>query len=318
MRASWLLVLLLAAATPGDPGRLAVLGSDGRVTVLGGDRARTLSPPHPKAVFVSWAPAGDRLAVVEEVKPGTVTPFRLVVRGVEKGSGKPRQIQPSSQDFLLWREIVGLAWPRADLITVEGRIDPDTVVMAEIDPRSGALLSTQPGKWFFWSPGGSRLAAIGWIPHFGPAPKEGDRVEIDGRIVYQGSRGNVIHPPLLWSPDGGQLAFVEQHGDSRELLIAPAEPGAALRRFPAAARSALLAWSDDGRALLLRGGEEEIRLDPATGTSERFSVHDLASRGFARFAAAAGGAARATRMGGRASSWWTPPGAAEPTKGKKP
>ncbi|HTG35477.1 MAG TPA: hypothetical protein VLB76_21355 [Thermoanaerobaculia bacterium] len=247
MRASWLLVLLLAAAAPGGPGRLAVLGSDGRVTVLSGDHARTLLPPHPKAVFVSWAPAGDRLAAVEEVKPGTVTPFRLIVRGVEKGNGKPRQIQPSSQDFLLWREIVGLAWPRTDLITDEGRIDPDTVVMAQIDPRSGALLSSQPGKWFFWSPAGSRLAAIGWIPHFGPEPKEGDCVEIDGRIVYQGAKGNVIHPPLLWSPDGGQLAFVEQHGDSRDLLIAPTTPGAALRRFAVAARSALLAWSDDGR-----------------------------------------------------------------------
>lgn len=237
-------LLLLAvgvAGVSGGVGRLAVLRADGRVTVVSGERARgerarTVTPPQHHALFVAWAPAGDRLAVVEEVKLGTVTPFRLIVRGVEGGTGKPRQIQPSSQDFLLWREIVGLAWPRADLVTVEGRIDPDTVVMAEIDPRSGALLSTQPGKWFFWSPAGSRLAAIGWIPHFGPGPREGDRVEIDGRIVYQGSKGTVIHPPLLWSPDGGQLAFIEQHGDRRELLIVPAAaasaPGAALRRPP--------------------------------------------------------------------------------------
>jgi hypothetical protein len=167
---------------------------------------------------------GDRLAVVEEVKLGTAAPFRLIVRGAEKGSGRPREIQPSSQEFLLWREIVGLAWPRTDLITVEGRIDPDTVVMAQIDSRSGALLSTQPGKWFCWSPAGSRLAAIGWIPHFAPQPKEGDRVEIDGKIVYQGSRGSVIRPPLLWSPDGRQLSFIEQHGDRRNLLIVPAPP----------------------------------------------------------------------------------------------
>jgi hypothetical protein len=318
MRVSWFLALLLAVALSGGPGRLAVLGPDGRVTVVSGDQTRTVMPPQRHALSVVWAPAGDRLVVVEEVKLGTVTPFRLIVRGIEKGTGKPRQIQPTSQDFLLWREIVGLAWPRADLITVEGRIDPDTVMMAEVDPRSGALLSTQPGKGFFWSPSGSRLAAIGWFPHFGPAPKEGDRVEIDGKVVYQGAKGNVIKPPLLWSLDGGQLAFIEQHGDGLDLLIAPTSLGGEPRRVTLAGRSALLAWSDDDRALLLRNGQEEVRLDAATGASEHFATHDLASQGFARFAAAADSAARAAQMEGRASSWWTPPGAAVSPKGQTP
>ncbi len=318
MRVSWLLALLLAAAVPGDPGRLAVLRDDGRVAVVSGDKTTVVTPPQPRAVAVAWAPTGDRLVIAEQSSLGTPRPFRLVVRSLDKKAGKPRQIVPSSQDFLLWREILGLAWPRAGLITIEGRIDPDTLVLAEIDPRSGTLLSTQPGKWFFWSPSGSRLAVIGWIPHFGPEPKAGDRVEIDGKIVYEGAKGNLIGPPLLWSPDGGRLAFIEQKGDRRDLLVVPAAPGGELHRFALTGSPALLAWSDDGRALLLRHGQEDVRLDAATGASERLDNHDLASQGFARFATAADSAARAAQMGGRASSWWTPPGAAESPKGKTP
>jgi hypothetical protein len=152
-------------------------------------------------------------------------------------------------------------------------------------------------------------------------PDFGDRVEIDGHEIYGGPKGSEIPDPLLWSPDGRQLAFIETHGDSRDLLIAPtaSAPGAALRRFPlAAVKPELLAWSDDGAALLGRSGQDYVRLDATAGTSEHIAASDLASRGFARYAAAATATARAEQMGGRASSWWTPPGAAETAKGKAP
>lgn len=321
MRASsWLLafVLLATPAVGGvDSGRLAVLGPDGRLTVLRGDQAQTLLPPHPKAAFTAWSPAGDRLAVVEEATLGTRRPFRLILLEYGKEHAKPRQLQPASEDLLLWREIVGLSWPQAGLITVEGRIDPDTVVTAEIDPRSGAVTATRPGKWFSWSPNGTRLAAIGWVPHFAPAPKEGDRVEIGGEVAYQGPQGSVIRPPLLWSPDGERLAFVEEHAGGRDLLVV--SHGAPPRRFALTAESpGLLAWSDDGSALLVRDGSAQIRVDSSTGTAERLAAADLSARGFGRFSAAAASAARAVQMQARASAWWQPPNAAEPAKGKTP
>jgi hypothetical protein len=315
MHLSWLLALLLGsgvAVPSGGDGRLAVLGDDGRVTVVSGDKAKAVTPPHPRAVSVAWAPSGDRLVVVEMATLGTVRPFRLIVRSLEK-AGKPRQIAPSSQSFLLWREIVGLAWPQADLITVMGRIDPSTIEMAKIDVRSGALVGEiEPGKAFFWSPDGAHCAVIGWVPHFAPAPDFGDRVEIDGHEVYGGPKGNEVPEPLLWSPDGGRLAFVETHGDSRDLLIAPTVTSsvAALRRFSlAAAKPELLSWSDDGTALLARSGQAYVRLDAATGAARPLAASDLAASGFARYAAATEAAVRASKMEGTvAYSWWVPKG----------
>jgi hypothetical protein len=317
-----LLAFFLAAGvagTGGDPGRLAVLGDDGRVTVVAGGKVQTVTPRHAGATLVAWSPQGDRLVVVETVEMGTKRPFRLIVRGLTgKEAGKARQFQPASQELLIWREVLDLSWPRADLITVVGRIDPDTVEMARVDARSGALLSTEPGKGFFWSPDGVHCAVIGWFPHFAPAPDFGDRVEIDGHEIFRGPKGNEIPEPLLWSSDGTQLAFLERHGEGRDLLIVPAAtaPGAAPRRLPLAAASTLLAWSDDGRALLLRSGQDDVRFDPATGVSQRVAAADLAAQGFGKFAAAAESAARAAQMGGQASSWWTPHGAAETPKGK--
>jgi len=256
-----------------EAGSLLLLGGGG-----GPHRIATDLPPGP----VAWSPDGASIAVVDP-RLSPAGDLRLVIVDPESGRARQLRVDRSAGELDLWTRVDGVRWPAPSRLVVEGSLDPSTGQVAVVDPLDGAVNAVYSGRFFAWSPHGTHLAAVGWVPHFAPSSEKlRDRLELDGEVVYPPTLGvSPLHlqPPLIWSPSGADVAFVEQRGESWG-LVAVAIDGRPLVATPVPRGSELRGWSDDGEALLLddQAGGSAFLVEVDSGVVRTATSEVLAKR----------------------------------------
>jgi len=124
-----------------------------------------------------------------------------------------------------------IEWIDAARLGVECEYNPSAAIYAILDAGSGRVLRQYMGLYFSWSPDRRTLAYVGLITHFAKPPAQNYCLHFNEKAVYTPSCTSQIEPlrkgprspkapdrypnihtidyPLVWSPDGSKIAFVE-------------------------------------------------------------------------------------------------------------
>ncbi len=121
--------------------------------------------------------------------------------------------------------VFGISWFRQDSVILgECHINPSLSELVGVEWKTGKTVMDLFGFWFTVSPDDTRIAHVGWIPHFAGPPAKSYSLMVDDAIVYPhsdvktvktGSTGGTssgIHEfvqNLVWSPDGKRVALVD-------------------------------------------------------------------------------------------------------------
>jgi Tol biopolymer transport system component len=191
----------------------------------------------------SWSADGQRLAFADETDPAT---GRVDIVSTRPDGSDKRLLVADAQEPAYSPTGSKLAYVRADLDPSQVLV---TLFVADADgsnPRALTPPSTRGVAWPTWSPDGTRLAFVDWLP----SGDEGEivvvRADGSGKPVVIASRVPLDTwfrtPVEAWSPDGKQIAFVR----GRSLAVVSADGG---RERTVVSRIANIGVTSDGLSL---------------------------------------------------------------------
>jgi hypothetical protein len=279
----------------------------------GSDARRLTTDGKPKGPPV-WSPAGDRIAFHTAFDLRATPNAEMVVLDEQ---GKVLRTLPitaeSTAEPVEINSILAFDWIDERRIGYQGHLNPSFGEYRVIDLELGRQVASYLGSRFTWSPGGGRLAYVGWTPHFQPESTRNEYVEIDGKAVYSSLDDPVAHQilsDLAWSPDGLFLAFVARLRTGRSELVV-VENGALRQRqhLPAPVTRAVWLAND---ALAVVGSEHLWKASPHGGELVALEEEKEAALRRSLSQAVAGPPQWLDRAGGRDADWW--PGSNRPSK----
>ncbi len=128
-----------------------------------------------------------------------------------------------------------LEWVGEDAVAVTCHLNPSLNAFVEIEIATGRIRRDLLGYGFTRSPDGSRVAHVGWYPHFSPPFAKSNVLQVDDLVLYplpagsrprerkgldpapappaaQGRTWSGIHEfasDFHWSPDSRRIAFID-------------------------------------------------------------------------------------------------------------
>lgn len=281
----------------------------------GSDARRLTTDGRPKGPPV-WSPAGTRIAFHTAFDLRATPNAEIVVLDEQ---GKVLWTIPiaaeSTAEPVEINSILAFDWIDERRIGYQGHLNPSFGEYRVVDLELERQVASYLGSRFTWSPGGERLAYVGWTPHFQPESTKNEYVEIDGKAVYSSLDDPVAHQilsDLAWSPDGRFLAFAARlRSTGRVELVVVAEDGALRQRqlLPAPVEGAVWLAND---ALAVVGGEHAWKASPFGGELVALEEEKEAALRRSLSRAAVGPPPWLNRAGGRDADWW--PESSRPSK----
>jgi len=160
-----------------------------------------------------WAPDGRRFAYVKKTQIKTKAKanqprYRIVIRNMRGDSVNAfpvyRPGRPSDLDWLDDEHLSYLAPP-----------DRSGSAYVVHSARTGSVLNVYRGHGFAWSPGRKKVAFV--------TGKKRQEIRVSGERIWPRGAASVskrrIVSELVWSPDGGGIAFMERRGRTTRLVV---------------------------------------------------------------------------------------------------
>jgi hypothetical protein len=204
---------------------------DSEVWLVQAGHERQLTHDGKSKIEAALSPAEDRIVYYEacpQAEHCSPTAIVLDLTGKKIASFQPKsEGQPCPS-------ILAIAWVSEQAISTECHINPSLSEYIVTDVATGRVVRDLLGYDFTPSPDGSRVAHVGWIPHFTDPPAHSNYLQVDNTTIYPLEAGTTPHedkeptapqvvrqdahtfrgihefmPGLSWSPDSRRVALID-------------------------------------------------------------------------------------------------------------
>lgn len=292
-------VFLMANADNAFSAGKAVFWKDGEIWTVNQDKSELKQLTKDRTIKISpvWSPDGTKIAYC--IGLDHKIPLGKIV--IIDNSGKVIKDFniPSSDENDVVREVTRINWIDANRIGVTGQVNMSVSIYSIVEISSIQLVNILYGQQFVWSPDNKKILVGGWYPYLTPEPfYQSDYVEISENPYQRMQKKfieivegeNAIYPTpnerkqeiiekkyhrfqseLSWSPDGEQVAVVDEFGDevTRNLyLIIVNGQTKTVKKVPfqgSVIGVKKIYWSTDKRFLYLSAKDKGWEVDSITG-----------------------------------------------------
>jgi len=229
------LIFSLVAVAPAQELRISPEDQQVWLTREDGSRVRLTDGPAYKG-SPAWSPDRSRLAYFRYCPQADCAP-EIVIGNLSGGEQLSFQVVSPRNDAVC-ASVMRIDWLDESRVGLECHKNPSYSEYLEVSLPNGRVPRSWLGGGFSWSPDRTKLAYVGWVPHFSPPFAHPNYLEIDRKTVYPPEAAREIPPQadtwdkpigyvvrerdglyrgiheftsaLAWSPDGGWVALADR------------------------------------------------------------------------------------------------------------